>query len=375
MRLQLLLTLGATSLLALSSCSSVSKMDNLTHARDGFQRNVYASTGLGASRLTPDNSGISSWRITDKVNPGGQVTIGADINRHFSLELHSADLGSAGVEKFGGSERGRINYHMNGGSVLWYAGKNRHQNKRRGLTGYGRAGVAMMHNSPVGNAPYSQRNSTQMLVGAGLEYSTRIGLGLRAEAIAFDADAQYAQLGVIYRLGRKPETKPAPVFNVSVEKVEPLVPALALKVAPLDGDGDGVVDGLDQCKSTEAGAVVDADGCAIFDGVLEGVNFFSASARLTPKAKRILDGVVVTLKKYPRAKIEVNAHTDSVGTENYNQNLSERRADTVIRYLDSKGIKRQNLKAGAFGESKPVASNDNPQGRARNRRVELQASK
>ena len=374
MRFQLILALSATSLIALSSCSSVPEIDDSVHAHNGFQRSVYASTGVGASRLNPDKSGISSWVVSDKVNPGGQITIGADINRHFSLELHSADLGSAGVEKFGGSERGRINYHMNGGSVLWYAGKNRHQKKRAGLTGYGRAGVAMMHNSPVGNAPYSQRNSTQMLVGAGLEFSTKTGLGIRAEAIAFDADAQYAQLGVIYRLGRKPQQKSVPVLNTKMENVEPVVPALAAKVVPLDSDRDGVVNALDQCESTEHGVLVDADGCAIFDGVLQGVNFFSASARLTPKAKNILDGVAITLKQYPRAKIEVNAHTDNVGSDSYNMNLSAQRAKTVVQYLGRKGIKSQNLIPDAFGESKPIAGNDTPEGRARNRRVELQAS-
>jgi len=380
---QLLLALGATSMLALGGCSVLPARDSVApdYIPDhrGLQRSVYASTGLGASRLKPNRSEIPTWSVSDKVNAAGQITIGADINRHFSLELHSADLGSAGVEKFAGVERGRINYHMHGGSALWYAGKNRHKNKRAGLTGYGRAGIAKMHNSAVGNAPFTQRNSTQLLIGAGLEYSTRIGAGLRAEVIAFDSDAQYAQLGLIFRLGRKarqePMPAPEPVAEVVREKPVVIPPPLAVQVAPLDSDGDGVVDDLDQCLSTKPGVLVDEQGCAVFDGVLEGVNFYSASEQLTPEAQTILDGVAHTLKQYPNAKVNVNAHTDSNGEEEYNQNLSVRRAKSVVEYLGQRGVNRQLLKPKAFGESRPIANNETAEGRARNRRVELQMVK
>jgi len=359
-----------------ANVTAVSNVDSTALHREPFRRSVYASTGVGASRLTPDKSEISTWSVSDKVNAGGQIAIGLDVNKHLSLELHSADLGSAGVEQFGGPLRGRINYHMHGVSALWYAGKNRHNNKRRGFTGYARGGAAMMRNSPVGNAPYSQRNSTQWLIGAGLEYTTRIGLGLRAEVISFDADAQYAQLGVVYRQGRTPKPKPVPVIEAKKEPLEMPIPSLAVvTVEPLDSDADGVIDANDLCKFTKPGVVVDADGCAIFDGVLDGVNFYSASERLTPEAVSILDGVARTLKQYPRAKINVNAHTDDRGSEFYNQNLSTRRAKMVVDYLALKGVNRQNLIPSAFGESQPIATNDTPEGRASNRRVELHAVK
>lgn len=340
-----------------------------------FRRSVYASTGMGASRLNPDNSQIPTWNVSDKVNAGGQITLGADVNRHVSLELHSADLGSAGVEKFGGTLRGRVNYHMHGGSVLWYLGKNRHRNKRQGITGFARAGVAMMDNSPVGNAPYSQRHSTQMLAGAGVEYASKIGLGVRAEMISFDSDAQYAQLGVVYRLGKKSIRKPVSVAQLPEEQDTPVVPIAAAAAAPLDTDNDGVFDQSDECQSTRRGVMVDAVGCAAFNEALEGVNFFSTSDRLTGKAKAILDDVAITLKKYPAVKINVTAHTDNVGTELYNQNLATRRAKTVVQYLGTQGIDKGNLIPLAVGESAPVATNDTPQGRAINRRVELQPIK
>lgn len=381
------------SLIALGGCSTLTGLTDLPgkadkpvigkavanessgnrQGRRQFKRSVYASTGLGASRLEPDNSQIPTWNVSDKVNAGGQITLGADVNRHFSVELHSADLGSAGVEKFGGSLRGRINYHMHGGSVLWYAGKNRHRSKRNGLTGYGRAGVALMDNSPVGNAPYSQRNSTQMLVGAGLEYATQLGVGLRAEVISFDADAQYAQLGLIYRLGRQPQQKQREIFHARRENAVAPVPGIAAaRVTPKDGDNDGVADASDKCPATKAGATVTSEGCAVFDGALAGVNFYSTSARLTFEAKRVLNEVADVLAEYPHVRISVQAHTDSVGSTAYNQDLSQRRARTVVRYLGQHGIDTELLVPTAFGESQPIANNNTVEGRARNRRVELE---
>jgi len=343
--------------------------------RIAFQRHVYASTGFGVSKLAPDGSDISTWSISDKVNASGQLTIGADLNRHLSMEIHSADLGSAGIEQVGGALRGRINYYLHGGSALWYFGKNRHRSKREGITGYTRAGVAKMSNTAVGSAPYLQRNSTQLLLGAGFEYGSKIGLGVRVEYITFDVDAQYAQIGFVYRVGRAMRQRTLPVPTVTNEKILAPLPTLAVKVASPDLDADGVLNSRDQCSSTNPGVVVDVDGCAIFDGVLEGVNFFSASAKLTPKAKSILDEAANTLKQYSRVKIKVSAHTDNQGSEIYNQTLSAQRAESVVEYLGDQGVNRQNMISAAFGESQPVAKNNTPQGRAQNRRVELRAIK
>jgi outer membrane protein OmpA-like peptidoglycan-associated protein len=89
-------------------------------------------------------------------------------------------------------------------------------------------------------------------------------------------------------------------------------------------------------------------------------NFFSA-----------LDGVSLVLKEYDKTVIEVAGHTDSSGSDQYNQALSERRAQAVSGYLSSHGVKNQRLIPIGAGEGHPVASNDTEQGRAANRRVEL----
>ena len=81
------------------------------------------------------------------------------------------------------------------------------------------------------------------------------------------------------------------------------------------------------------------------------------------------------MKENPDIKIEVRGHTDSTGEEEYNQKLSERRADSVIEYMIKNGISPERLNSVGFGEKKPVASNDTEEGMQLNRRVEFEILK
>ena len=139
-----------------------------------------------------------------------------------------------------------------------------------------------------------------------------------------------------------------------------------------DLDGDGVLNERDKCPNTRPGAVVDLDGCEVEAVIsLEGVHFDFDKATLRPEAIVILDKAVGLLKSQASVVVEVAGHTDSVGSEEYNQALSERRAIAVKDYLESQGITATRLSARGYGEAQPVASNDTDEGRAQNRRVEL----
>ncbi|GIW43349.1 MAG: hypothetical protein KatS3mg077_0631 [Candidatus Binatia bacterium] len=105
--------------------------------------------------------------------------------------------------------------------------------------------------------------------------------------------------------------------------------------------------------------------------VLRGVNFDFDKATIRPDAARILDEAVATLKAEPDVEVLIVGHTDSVGSEAYNQRLSVRRAQAVKDYLVRHGIAASRLQVKGMGESQPVASNDTAEGRAQNRRVEL----
>jgi iron complex outermembrane receptor protein len=139
----------------------------------------------------------------------------------------------------------------------------------------------------------------------------------------------------------------------------------------LDSDNDGVVDSLDKCPDTPVGDRVDATGCSFKEEIkLPGVVFESNSAELKSESYPILDGAVSTLKRYPDLVVEVAGHTDSVGNDRYNLSLSERRAQTVLKYLTDNGATNK-LSARGYGERQPVASNADEGGRRQNRRVVL----
>jgi outer membrane protein OmpA-like peptidoglycan-associated protein len=171
-------------------------------------------------------------------------------------------------------------------------------------------------------------------------------------------------LGLSYDFGGK-EPAPAPA-------APPPAPAPAAAPVNPDLDGDGVLNERDKCPNTRPGAVVDLDGCEVEAVIsLEGVHFDFDKATLRPDAIVILDKAVGLLKSQERVVVEVAGHTDSVGSEEYNQGLSERRANSVKDYLISQGVSATRLTARGYGESQPVASNDTDAGRAQNRRVEL----
>ncbi len=144
-----------------------------------------------------------------------------------------------------------------------------------------------------------------------------------------------------------------------------------------DNDGDGVPDGRDQCPDTPKGTKVDSKGCAkvVKEArpaiILKGVNFASDSAELSPRAKVILADVAKTLAQYEDIEIEVRGHTDNRNTFEYNMELSKNRAASVKTYLVEQGIDASRITTMGFGERKPIADNDTPEGMAKNRRVEL----
>lgn len=106
--------------------------------------------------------------------------------------------------------------------------------------------------------------------------------------------------------------------------------------------------------------------------VLRGVNFDFDSAAIRPDAQVILDAALEQLQANPGVRVRITGHTDSTGPEQYNQGLSEQRARAVLDYFVSKGLGRDRFDATGAGEGSPVADNATRDGRAQNRRVELE---
>ena len=102
-----------------------------------------------------------------------------------------------------------------------------------------------------------------------------------------------------------------------------------------------------------------------------GINFAYNSAAVEPQFRGTLDKVASVLADYPQTYIDVYGHTDSSGSDAYNQGLSERRAVSVADYLSSHSVQSARIATRGFGETQPIESNESDQGRAANRRVEI----
>lgn len=101
------------------------------------------------------------------------------------------------------------------------------------------------------------------------------------------------------------------------------------------------------------------------------ITFATDSANISPRFFSTLNAVATVLNGFPETLIRVTGHTDSTGSEQYNLNLSQRRADSVAQYLVAQGVAPNRVVAIGMGESVPIASNSTPAGRAQNRRVEI----
>jgi len=103
------------------------------------------------------------------------------------------------------------------------------------------------------------------------------------------------------------------------------------------------------------------------------VNFAVGTATLQPRATRTLDAVGTVLERYPDVRIEIAGHTDATGPDSVNARLSRARASAVRTYLSSRyDLRAERLVTRGYGETRPIASNQSPAGRALNRRVEFQ---
>lgn len=137
----------------------------------------------------------------------------------------------------------------------------------------------------------------------------------------------------------------------------------------IDSDGDAICDEIDVCDSTPKGVKVDERGCWTLE---QSYLFDFDKAEVKPGFFPLLDSIAKTMSDNPKITVQVEGHTDSVGSEVYNQGLSERRANAIKDSLvERNGVNPGRLNAVGFGESNPIMTNDTEEGRAKNRRVDL----
>jgi len=286
-----------------------------------------------------------------------------------------------------------------GVSARWFFGDEGAQWRPYIMGGLGMLRHAAYSGYLLNDVGYNENGWDPMAtLGAGIQWNFSDNLALRGEIAArYDRDNNtrgelsdalgytishktgyvdgIASVGLVYSFGHAaPAPAPTPVET----------PAPA-DCHTLDDDHDGVNNCDDRCPDTPAGTIVGPDGCpqkVVID--LRGVNFKFDRPKKgehaieptlqvpTAESVAILDQAVDALNRYPDIKVELDGHTDSIGTEEYNQGLSERRAQIVADYLTSHGISADRITAvRGFGETQPIDTNSTKEGRARNRRTEL----
>ncbi len=200
-------------------------------------------------------------------------------------------------------------------------------------------------------------------------------IGKRSDNFGDHLEDLFAGVGLRFNFGAPqktaivavpaPAAAPAPVAAPLPPPAPPAAPSPPSP--PADDDRDGVANAADRCPRTPAGDRVDSVGCGL-NLALE-VQFETNSATIKPDSTSELDAFAQFMKDVPSVKGELQGHTDSVGSDAYNLNLSQRRAESVKVYIASKGVDAARIDAKGHGETRPVADNTTVEGRAANRRV------
>jgi outer membrane protein OmpA-like peptidoglycan-associated protein len=119
------------------------------------------------------------------------------------------------------------------------------------------------------------------------------------------------------------------------------------------------------------GVSVTRNGDSIILNMPGNVTFATDSSNISANFYAVLDSVALVINEFEKTYVDVTGHTDSTGSDSYNMQLSVARAGSVARYLESRSVLPQRISTQGLGESRPIASNDNAEGRALNRRVEI----
>jgi len=265
--------------------------------------------------------------------------------------------------------------------------------KSNQITPFVKAGVGY---ETMSDHRYDNHNGAFGDVGVGLKIALAKQIALKLEAIDmvkfndFTWDNNILLLaGLNFAFGEKAQPAAPVIAAVAAPvvaavmaepkpepKVEPkpvIAAAPAAKVCPIDSDKDGVFDPQDKCPDTPAGFKVDADGCPLKATLhlIFVTNGHGVDAAGTAKVNEFAK----FLKDSPAYKATIVGHTDSTASDKYNQELSEKRAQMVKTMLIDQGIAANRLTASGEGEKMPIASNKTKQGRAENRRIEVELCK
>lgn len=358
----------ACAMLAVSSAQAEDTFINPDWANSAW----YLGAGAGRSRASIDQPRLTSSlqangaSVTgfsmDQRDTGYKLFVGKQISRYLALELGYFDLGQS---SFNATTTG--NGVLNG--EAGFRGANLDLlaqlplSERLSLLGrvgmnYAKASTHFSGNRLAAvTGPDHGERKLNAKAGVGLEYKLSEALALRGEVeryrvndgIGNRGDVDLMSVSLVYKLGRPAHAAPVYVPPPAAQAAQPPVVA-APPLAP-----PPVAQPTSEKVSFAAAALFDFDQSAV-----------------KPDGKAALDELLVKLQGSDLEVMVSVGHTDSVGSSDYNQKLSQRRAEAVKAYLASKGVEAARIYTEGKGEAQPMADNRTPEGRAKNRRVTVE---
>jgi len=355
------------------------------HAEEGTYDPGKWLVRVGLSQINPDSENLlveDAFVVVDSdITP--TATVEYMITRHIGTELLVAWPATHGIDLKGfapnqDSRVGHVDVMPPTLSLNW------HFNPNGMFRPY--VGVGINYTLFSGEETRGELSGADLSIDDSIGAAGQVGVDIGERNWFFNANVRYIDMSTDISLnGSKAGTADLNpmVYGLHVGyrfgHVIPPAPAPAPVVAPpppppppakcVDTDGDGVCDEADKCPGTPAGTKVDSVGCPLEQTLKLLFDFDSAELR--PESLTELERVVKFMGDVPFAKAMVEGHTDSVGTEEYNQALSDRRAKAVFDYLSSRGVDPARLSSIGHGELKPIADNTTAEGRQLNRRVML----
>jgi outer membrane protein OmpA-like peptidoglycan-associated protein len=295
-----------------------------------YKRGWFVGGGLGSSEASPEGSS-GGFYVKDDRDWGYKIFAGLRALPHWSGEISYVNTGKAGL----GNVNPAIEASFSDATIQYHiptiSGSYHVFGPQRDIDVFGRVGLSSIINTVSDDRiPYEKQTPLQLNLGVGLQWRFDDLWFARAEYDSFDNDASMISLSLGRYFAPHNEHREIPMPVVIPEKT-----------------------------------------CAQFNSVLEFVSFEVDSDQLTETSKPSLIELAESLIENPVVQVEIQAHTDSSGTEEYNLELSNRRANTIKTFLEEQGVAPSRLIATGFGESTPRATNDTEEGRAKNRRVEF----
>lgn len=288
---------------------------------------------------------------------GGGLGVGKMLDEHFNVELKGF------YQRFSGETGG--SWDMTGGTadVQYYI-------NRDTFSPYTVFGLGAMNTSHGGDsgtgfigeagAGFTYELMDNLLIRSDVRYRYNNNFNAHLQSGTDEFHDMVVNLGFVIPFGAKPTQ------TVAQAEPEPIAAPVVADCSTLDDDNDGVNNCDDKCPNSLSDIQVSKYGCWIVD-----VKFDNDKAIIKEQYYPNLDNVAEAIKNHPEANIEVQGHTSKTGGFKHNMDLSERRAKAVKDYL-LRGNDLPNVSSRGYGWTRPIDTNDTEEGRANNRRVQLE---